>query len=236
MSAVSGLSPSCRLACLALASTACLAAPAVAAMALSLALVRLITREGIGAARLVRESAFLGWLIIFTAAMEGLSFVPGPRLDAAALVDALGYGIRLVAVFMAGRLFYAVTRSSELREAAISFTVFLPRSLREEAGLALYLSLGFLPLVVEEWERSLEAARARAFPRRPGLAACEALLTAYLRRLMLRAVSLPEALRARAWGSGRLAAPRAWKARDFAALAACALAAAAAIAYRLRAG
>ncbi len=186
---------------------------ATALFAIAFAL--LIIKEGIPASRLLRESVFLLWMGAFALAIQGLDFSDGFSMNREGLVTAMGYSARLLAAFWAGRLFYAVTSRVELRDAVTAAVRRLPGKARGDAGLALFLVLGFLPRIIEEWKASLEAAASRALPKRPGFSHVAALLSAFLRRLMLMSLDVPEALRARAWSGGRRVRPIRWKGRDY---------------------
>jgi len=200
-----------------------------AACALVLALSILLYREGLRPWKLMKEASFLLWLAAFTLIVQGLDLRGGPRLSEEGLRAALAYCARLFAAYAAGRLFYAATTRSELRDAATRIARVFPGRAKSDIGLVFSLVLGFIPLIVDEWRSSLEAGRARGMSRRPGFAGSVALLAAFLRRLMLAALAVPEALAARAWTGDRAIARESWRGRDFTclALAAAILAAAA---------
>jgi energy-coupling factor transporter transmembrane protein EcfT len=190
----------------------------VAACICALFLVGLLISEGLDLAKILREASFLIWLAAFTVLVQGLDFRGGIRLNEDGLKAALAYCARLLAAYLAGRLFYAATTRSELRDAATRIVRILPGRARSDVGLVLSLVLGFLPLIVDEWRSSLEAAHARGMPKRPGLGRSATLLSAFLRRLMLAALSLPEALAARAWAGTRVVLRTEWRFRDYAAV------------------
>ena len=215
---VSRLEPSCRLLCLALISSACLFMSPPAAGLCALALIVLLTREGLRPSKIVREASFLLWFAAFSIVVQGLDFLGGVHLSREGLAAALAYCARLLAAYLAGRLFYAATTRSELRDAATRIVRILPGRARSDVGLAFSLVLGFLPLIVDEWRLSLEAARARGLTKKAGITRSSALLSAFLRRLMLAALSLPEALAARAWSGDRRIAESAWRVREYGAL------------------
>jgi energy-coupling factor transporter transmembrane protein EcfT len=218
----SSLDPACRLICLALVSSASLFASAPFAAIVACGAVALLSLEGVGLARVLRESIFLLGFALFTGLLRMLG---GDGADPAAL--ALGsatYGLKLFAAFLAGRLFYASTRMSELRDAATRIVRLIPFLRRFDIGLSLSLVLGNVPLIFEEWRDSLEAARSRGLSRRPGIAAQARFLAAFLRRLMLRAIAIPQALVARGWSRDRYLAPSIWRLRDSLAMLACCLA------------
>jgi len=212
---VSSLAPSARLLALLLLSSALFMMPPAAAALFAVFFAALLVKEGIAPARLLRESLFLLWMAALALALQGLSFTHGLRLDREGLAAAMGYSARLLAAFWAGRLFYAATTRVELRDAVTAAVRRLPGKARGDVGLALFLVLGFLPRIVEEWRASRDAAASRALPKRPGFSQSAALLSAFLRRLMLMSLDVPEALRARAWSSGRRVRPIHWRIRDY---------------------
>jgi energy-coupling factor transporter transmembrane protein EcfT len=175
--------------------------PSAALLAAALALLLII--EGLPLRTLLRDSCFVLGLALTGFLVEGLSLEGGLHLASGPiLASALRDGLRLAASFAAGRLFYATTRTSELREAAEDSCRFLPGAAGAEIALALLLVLSFIPLILGEWRASLLAARARGLPRRPSLGACSDFFAAFLRRLMLGSLALPEALAARGWTGG----------------------------------
>ena len=193
----------------------------LASVVLAAALFLLVLGEGVPAQAVARESLFLIWLGAFAVLAQGFDLADGIRVNETGMEAALAYFARLVAAFLAGRIFYASTTRSELREAATEASRLIPGEGKRRIGLGLSLILGFVPLIVDEWRATVEAAKARAMPlglggRRGSLARSAALLEAYLRRLMLAAVQMPEALEARAWSGDRIAQARRWKAGDYA--------------------
>ena len=74
---------------------------------------------------------------------------------------ALAYFARLVAAFLTGRVFYASTTRSELREAATEAARLVPGEGKRRIGLGLSLILGFVPLIVDEWRSTVEAAKSQ---------------------------------------------------------------------------
>lgn len=190
--------------------------------AFGLAFAILCLAEGVGPRELLRDSVYLLWLGAMAFFLECLSFTGGPLLVSANLIPAALYTLRLAAAFFAGRLFYASTPGPELRRAALAAGGVLPRRLRAKAALAVVLVLGFIPLILSEWKATLEAARARGFGRGKPLASVN-LVVAFMRRLMLDSVALPEVLASRGWYGGE-APPRArevWGPLDLAATGLC---------------
>ena len=191
----------------------------------------LLRLEGLSWKRLARESAFLFWIGAFALVLQGLDFEPGLRVNPEGLSDSGLYLARLSAAFFAGRLFYATTTRLELRDTATLAMRRLPGRGRSDAGLAVFLILGFIPLIVEEWKASLEAAKSRGLPRHFGISRSAVLLSAFLRRLIIISLDLPQALSARAWAGDRCIQRSRWRARDYVALA---FAASLALAGRLK--
>jgi energy-coupling factor transporter transmembrane protein EcfT len=223
MKAVSSLDPACRLLCLALLSSSALFAPLGAALALSGVLVALLAMEGQGPARVARDTVFLLPFILFALLLECVGLGPGYSLTIAAPVETPLLGARLLAGYLGGRLYYASTSVSETRDAATRIARRLPGLAKADIGFAFSLVLNFVPLIIEEWKASIEAAKARAYGRSSGLRGAGFLVTAYIRRLMLRAVAVPEALVARGWTGERGVERRAWRLRDYGSALGCAV-------------
>lgn len=210
----SSLDPSTRLLSLALLSSATLIASwpfAAAASALALGFLAL---EGVRPAKALKESAFVLAFALFAAVARLWGRGEAAGLGALAGESAV-YALKLLAAFLLGRLFYASTRLLELRDACTRLTRRIPLLRRFDTGLALSLVIGYLPLIFGEWKASLEAARSRGMPKRPSMGIQAAFLAAYIRRLMLTAVSLPEALVARGWTKDRGLCPLSLRKRDF---------------------
>jgi len=210
MRPVSSLDPACRLLCLALLSSAALFASSWTALCLALALIGILTMEGQRPTKILRESAFLAIFILFAGVLECVDIVPGPKVELSAPVETQILGLRLLAGYLGGRLYYATTSVSQTRDAATRIARRLPGLSRFDLGFVFSLILGFIPLIIEEWKLSTEAAKARAYGRRSGMRASGLLIAAYLRRLMLRAVAAPEALAARGWDGHRRVEPALW--------------------------
>lgn len=217
---VSSLVPSFRLLALLLCSTAVFFMGWPSAFLLTALLAGLLILEGLSLCSLIKDAVFVLSLALATFLIEGLSLEGGLHLASGGLLaSALRDGLRLAASFAAGRLFYATTRTSELREAAEDSFRFLPAKTGSAIALALLLVLSFIPLILEEWKASRLAARARGLSRRPGLRASSDFLAAFLRRLMLGSLALPEALAARGWTGGSSKRPRRmWRLYDYCSL------------------
>jgi len=219
----SALGPGPRLLCLALLSSALFFMALGAAGIFGLGLAILCLLEGVPARGLARDLCYILWLGSMAFFLECVSFAGGLHLVTDNLADAGLYTLRLAAAFFAGRLFYASTPGPQLREAALAAGAILPRPFRAKAALALVLVLGFVPLILGQWKATLEAAKSRGYTRGRRPRASVDLVAAFLRRLMLDSVGLPEVLASRGWhGEGASAGPReAWRGRDFGAALAC---------------
>jgi energy-coupling factor transporter transmembrane protein EcfT len=178
---------------------------------------------GLKIRQVLLESSFVLLFALATTAMHFWSH-PGEGVEGGGI---LGYGgaycIKLFAAFLSGRLFYASTRISEIRDSVTRILRRVPFVRRFDAGMALSLVLSYVPLIFEEWRYCLEAARARGMPRLPRPNQASAFLGSFLRRLMLKAVALPEALYARGWCLDRGLVPFRWRKRDSICLATAAI-------------
>jgi energy-coupling factor transporter transmembrane protein EcfT len=218
------LDPACRLICLALLSSASLFASFPFAAIVAFSAFFFLRLEGISLSNILRESAFILVFALITAALRVFGGNREPVAPYAVAADSALYGLKLLSAFLVGRLFYASTTLSELRDAATRIARRIPFLRRFDVGLSLSLVLCYIPLIFDEWRDSLEAARSRGMPRRPDIEQQSRFLTAFLRRLMLRATALPQALVARGWSKDRGIAPSHWKARDSVAALICCLA------------
>ena len=209
----SSLDPSCRLICLGLLSSASLFASWPFAALVALGSLSLLLLEGLSLSAMLRESAFVVLFALLTILLRffGTNSHAEPIVFAS---ESIRYGTRLLAAFLAGRLYYASTRLSELRDSTTRIARRIPIARRFDLGLVLSLILGYIPLIFDEWRDSLVAARSRGMPRRPSLSLQCRFLAAFLRRLILRAVALPQALVARGWSMERGIADSEWRFRD----------------------
>jgi energy-coupling factor transporter transmembrane protein EcfT len=181
-----------------------------------LGLLLLLDREGLSLGAFAAELRGLLFLIVFAFLIEGLGWERGPRLLPEGLGIAALYSLRLVAAFALGRLFYQTTPGSELREAAGLLGRLIPGRLGEDLALALALVLGFLPDILGEWRLSLEAGQARGIHRGSGPGLRLRVVEAFIRRLILDALSLPEILVARGWTGAPPKHPVPWGKKGFA--------------------
>jgi energy-coupling factor transporter transmembrane protein EcfT len=218
---VSVLDPSARLLCLSLLSSASLFAGWPFSAFVCAASLALLLRSGIAPVSILKDAAFIAAFAAFTAALRLIGLPGALGMSLGILAEGGAYGARLLAAFLVGRLLYASTSISELRDAATRMTRRLPLLRRADLGLVLSMAIGFIPLIFEEWRSSLEASRSRGLARRPSLGKQALFVAAFLRRLMLRAVAVPEALTARGWTRERGIQPSQWKLRDSCALVAC---------------
>jgi len=200
---VSALAPSARLLCLALLAGLVFSSRVWTLGCLLALLLALLLKEGLDLPALLRELPGLAYLMALTLLLESLRFGGGIHLDPEGLARAGLWALRLLEAFLLGRLFYKTTSGSELREAASDLGRLVPRRLGrgpgEDLALALFLILGFIPSIVSEWRLSEEAGRARGLSRGSGPRLRLRVLEAFLRRLVLRALVLPEALASRGW-------------------------------------
>jgi energy-coupling factor transporter transmembrane protein EcfT len=206
----SHLDPSCRLACLALFSMSSIlgSLPFVACLAFGFLI--LLIFSGLSLLKIMRETLFIFIFTGITAALRIWGSTLGSIDRGAVIYDSLIYFLRLLSAFLAGRLFYASTTSSELRDAATRIMRKIPLLRRLDLGMYIALVLGYIPLIFEEWQDSREAARSRGMSRKPDLRQESRFMTAFMRRLMLKAVELPQALKARGWSRSRGIAPLQW--------------------------
>jgi energy-coupling factor transporter transmembrane protein EcfT len=212
--AASSLDPACRLICLALLSSSSLIASLPFSACIALAAFGLLKLEGAGFARMLGESVFVLVFALGAAMLRLLAWDGESSAATSLVVESAVYGMKLLAAFLLGRLFYASTSQGELRDAATRIARHIPFLRRFDVGLSLSLVLGYIPLIFAEWRDSLEAARSRGMPRRPSIAQLTLFLAAFMRRLMMRAVAVPHALTARGWSRDRGLAASRWKLRD----------------------
>lgn len=217
----SSLDPCSRLICLAvLTSAILLMGPAFTAVISAILLVILIW-EGLPLRRAFRNITLVGLFSLLTAAIRFIGNSADLQNPIAVVEASLAFFLRLLSAYLEGRLLYATTSVSELRDATTRIIRRIPILRHVDIGLAFSLVICFIPLIFEEWAASLEAARSRGFPKRPGIARQSIVLAAFLRRLMLRAVATPEALFARGWTRDRSLAPLCWRKRDSVAMFIC---------------
>jgi energy-coupling factor transporter transmembrane protein EcfT len=219
---VSNLDPSIRLVCLALISSAALLAGGLFALMLAAIMLVFLIRAGTARLALIRDASSIAIFALFSGAMRYLG-TSQVHYWPALLIGIGSYGARLLAVVLSSRLFYVSTSISQIRDAATRIARHIPILRRIDVGLGLSLVIGFIPMIFAEWAASLEAARSRSMPRKPSIARQAVFLSAFLRRLMLRAVYVPESLLARGWSKDRGISELEWKAADAIALALCIL-------------
>ncbi|MDR3147365.1 MAG: energy-coupling factor transporter transmembrane protein EcfT [Treponema sp.] len=118
---------------------------------------------------------------------------PFLRVKTATVPDGLRQGLSMIVSFAGGALLFAVTTMGELRDSLGRL-----RGL-SRLGLALSLTLGFLPRFFELWEASDLAWRARGG--RQNLARVATLIPQVAERMLEAAFNTAEALEARGLGS-----------------------------------
>ncbi len=198
---ISRLDPGCRLLCLALLSSAFFFLEVIPSSISFIALFLLAMGEGLSPLRLFRDCAWIAGMAAFLVIVYCVGYDPGHGFSflATGLWNVARYASRLASAFMAGRIFYATTPGSALREAALKAGVIFPRRMRAEVALALVLVLGYIPRIAMEWKATEDAARSRGIAKKPGILAGARLLSALMTRLMVDSVLLPEVLSSRAW-------------------------------------
>ncbi len=227
---VSRLKPGARLLCLLICSAGVFFMCEWRAALIGCLFLALLLWEGISASTLRRDFGFLLFLCFANAFFSFLGLAGSTKPDfSAMLMHILTDSLRLISSFEAGRLFYLTTSPLEAREAALSIVHLAPRhngagrnsgQLKDTStifALLVFLVLSLIPRILAEWRDSLEAAKARGLRlsiRKPGPAAD--LLAAYLRRLALMSMRLPDALAARAWRAASGNSVRSWSVYDFA--------------------
>ena len=212
---VRALAPSARLVLLLLLTGTVFSAATLVCVLLFFGVLFLLRREGLRLAAIGRELPGFALLCLLVIALEGISLEGGIHVISSGLALAGIYCLRLACAIILGRLFYHTTSSSELREAAGALWRILPGSLGEDLALGLSLILGFIPMIVDEWKLSLEAGRARGIEGSATLTLRLKVVEAFIRRLVLRALQLPEVLVARAWTGEKARPPRPWGARGW---------------------
>jgi hypothetical protein len=143
---VAAIDPTCRLACLALLSSSALLASWILSACLAVAFFVLLVLSGLGIARILRETLFVAAFALATAALRAIGAIGATPDWAQASADAGIFGLRLLAAYWAGRLFYASTRPSEIRDASTRICRRLPILRRYDVGLAISLTLNYIPL------------------------------------------------------------------------------------------
>jgi energy-coupling factor transporter transmembrane protein EcfT len=206
------LDPACRILCLALLSPAILLGPWPFAAALALAAGSLVLVSGVKLHALAKEMSLVLAFGLFSAALRIVGVAATDR-SAAAIGSGI-YACQLASVFLLGRLFYATTSSSEIRDASTRIVRKVPILRAFDIGMYLSLTLGLIPLIFEEWSASKEAARARGLRKRTSLRLQAAFISAFLHRLMVRATLLPESLASRGWTKKRATPVSLWRRRD----------------------
>jgi energy-coupling factor transporter transmembrane protein EcfT len=172
----------------------------------------LLLASGLKPSRIARESLFVA---VFAAATFGLKKIGAAVPDTGAIARESGvFGLKLLAAFFLGRLFYASTRISEIRDAITRIMRLIPFARRYDLGLALALILSYVPLIGREWSESSQAMQARGMSNFANPRNVSCFISSMLRRLMIEAVDLPLALYARGWHRDRALSKLTWKKLD----------------------
>lgn len=214
------LSAASKAACLVLLSYAAMALPALPLAALAAA----AAGAGILGSGNARRAAGIaigarGIIVLAGAAAAARGLLPGDgRLFAAETLAASAlYGLRLVAVYFLGTLYFASTRASELGEAATRLSRKLTRQLRPPAagqaglpglagdpGILIGMTLRFLPRGFDRYRLTREAAAARGFaPRDFRLGPMAAVLERFAVSSMRDALLTSRAMEARCYDPAR---------------------------------
>ncbi|HUW42370.1 MAG TPA: CbiQ family ECF transporter T component, partial [Rectinemataceae bacterium] len=161
-SALHRLHPLSKLAVLLILSWAALApAPRFLAFLFALALV-LLALVRAKPADLARNARFLLPLYLFVALMRVVAPGSPTWFHADGLLPASVYMARLALVFLFAETFFRSTSTGELADAATRCARTLPGLSASDPGFYLSLTMGFIPRCIEAYERSREAAYARA--------------------------------------------------------------------------
>jgi energy-coupling factor transporter transmembrane protein EcfT len=213
------LDPSCKLACLALLSIASIYSSPIFASALAILSIIALAVSGTTLGRIFSDTIFVVVFATLTsvAQLANLSIWSKPGI--VSVVAALGmkiviFALRLIGTFSLGKLFYLTTGVSELRDALTRISRRLPFNESIDIGLGISLIVGFIPLIFDEWRGSLEAAHSRGLTLKVGLSGYAVFFASFIRRLMLRAIAIPEALTARGWTSSRGVSSSRWRPKD----------------------
>jgi biotin transport system permease protein len=151
---------------------------------------------GIGPWRLLRGSRPVLFLALFFLFLRVIEPEPGAppffRVNTAEIPGGLGQSLSMIVAFAGGALFFAVTTTGELRD---SLEIRRSGGPPLRLGLALSLTLGFLPRFFEIWETTTMAWRARGGGK--NAARMAALILPAAERMLETAFNTAEALEAR---------------------------------------
>ncbi len=155
--------------------------------------------EGLGVRQILRELPGLLVLCILVVGMDCITIGQGMGFNLRTLPFSARHALALATSYALALLFYRATPSSELRHATARLGSCIPGRGGADLSLALFLVLGFIPVISREWTESWEAGRARGIARRFDAGSAIRVIEAFLRRIILAAWSLPEILAARGW-------------------------------------
>jgi biotin transport system permease protein len=158
---------------------------------------------GIRPWELLRGSRPVLLLALLFLLLRIVEFKPGEapffRINHAGISGGLSQGLSMIVSFSAGALLFAVTTMGELRD---SLKGSARNGLRFRLGLALSLTLGFLPRFFEIWEAAGMAWQARGGKK--GIVQLAALIPPVAERMLETAFNTAEALEARGFQQDRL--------------------------------
>ncbi len=202
------------------ASTAAMRFGLPALIALLGAGIVLIAAFRIGAAGMGRPALALGAVIAFSALVRGMFPGDGRIFAAETLGASAVYAVRLAAVFVFARLYYASTKAAELGDClslaarkARAWFGGAKRSIGDHSaadspaadpGMMLSLSLLFLPRVFEHYGNVREAAEIRGYGlRRRGIPGAMAMLQTFLYVSVRGALRTAQAMELRGYSPSR---------------------------------
>lgn len=197
-----------------------------------------IFRLGIPLRSMLKELRYLAVLLFLVFAARALS-TPGSVLFSAAGISVTREGVaagvlvcwRLAGVVLAGIIFIAATRPSEIRGAVIRLLAPIPFIPEQQAGTMISLLVRFIPMILNQARETADAQRARCIEcRKNPVFRVATLCIALLRRIFEDAERLVVAMEARCYTEDRTGPRFSATSRDWTALivtaAACAAAAA----------
>jgi len=226
-----------KLLCLAMISITVLRAGVWGLTGLTVPGLAAVCRLGIPLRSMLKELRYLAVLLFLVFAARALS-TPGTALLTVSGVSITREGAaagglvcwRLTSVVLAGIIFIAATRPSEIRGAVIRLLAPIPFIPERRAGTMISLLIRFIPMILNQARETADAQRARCIEcRKNPVFRLKTLCVALLRRIFEDAEQLVVAMEARCYTEDRTsprfsATPRDWTAL-FVTAAACAAAA-----------
>jgi energy-coupling factor transporter transmembrane protein EcfT len=170
-----------------------------------------IGHTGIPFRAMAREMRYFGFLLLLIFAARALS-TPGAALISAAGMAVTREGLaagglvcwRLACIVLAGILFIAATRPSEVRGAVIWLLAPIPWIPERRAGTMLSLLVRFVPMILDQARETMDAQRARCIEcRKNPVIRLAVLAVALLRRIFEDADRLIVAMEARCYNEER---------------------------------